>query len=160
MKEAAMAGTTTKATGLALCTVLAAGGVASCGSSGSGAAVATGTLTVSQFKVRANAICKAGNADIKQIGSSITASSSPNLIVVALHEAADRANREVSDIRRLNAPPSIAPAVTSMLDSVNAATAKILKGGLEVLSGPNPFADADAKAKALGLNDCVSSSSA
>lgn len=135
-------------------TVLAVG-LTACGSSSSSG---SGGLTVSEFKAKANAICAAGNADIKKIGQGISANSSQTQVVAALHRAAIRANREVSDIRKLQIPSSIAHDVDAMLASVNTATAKILAGGIEVLSGADPFTDADAKAKALGLDKCESGS--
>ncbi|MCW2754757.1 MAG: hypothetical protein JWQ32_2168 [Marmoricola sp.] len=152
-----MTRTHSRAAAAVLCTALAATGLAGCGSS-AGSRTSGGPLTVAEFTSQANAICKAGNADIKQIGSGITTSSSPTVVVQALHHAANRANKEVSDIRNLRTPSSIAPAVSALLDAINTATAKILKGGIEVLSGANPFADADAKAKALGLTSCESGS--
>ncbi|MCW2855743.1 MAG: hypothetical protein JWR52_1358 [Marmoricola sp.] len=140
-----------------LCTALTATALAGCGSSAS-SGTSGGPLTIEAFKAQANAICKTGNADIKQIGSGITISSSPTLVVQALHAAANRANKEVSDIRKLQAPSSIASAVNAWGDAINTATAKILKGGIEVLSGADPFAGADARAKALGLTSCESGS--
>ncbi len=139
-----------------LCAALGATGLTGCGSSGQGGS--GGAPTVSQFKAQANAICAAGNADIKKIGAGISSTSSQTAVVTALHQAANRANREVSDIRKLTIPASIAHDVGAFLASVNTATAKILAGGIAVLSGPDPFIDADAKAKALGLTRCESGS--
>ena len=152
-----MSSTQSRTVATLLCTALAVTGLAGCGSSG-GTGSAGGGLTVAQFKTQANAICRAGNADIKQIGSKITASSSSTIIVAALHQAAVRANKEVTDVRKLQVPSSIAPDVSAWGDALNTATAKILNSGVEVLSGADPFLAADAKAKALGLTDCVSSS--
>lgn len=145
-----------RAAAAVLCAALATTGLAGCGSSNSGGT--GGTLTVGQFRAQANAICQAGNADIKKIGAGISSSSSQAAVVTALHQAANRANREVSDIRKLTIPASIAHDVDAFLASVNTATAKILAGGIELLSGPDPFTDADAKAKALGLTRCESGS--
>lgn len=129
--------------------------LAACGSSSSSG---SGGLSLSQFKTQANAICAAGNADIKKIGQGISASSSQTAVVTALHQAASRVEREISDIRKLAIPASIAPAVNAMLASFSTATAKVLAGGIAMLSGPDPFTDGDNKARALGLDKCESGS--
>jgi hypothetical protein len=134
---------------------LSLAGLAACGSSSNGGSAGT---SVSQFKTQANTICQAGNAEIKKIGAGITSTSSSTTIVAALHQSAMWANKEVTDIRKLKAPPSIAADVEAYLAAVNIATGKILAGGIEVLSGADPFVDADAKAKALGLDKCESGS--
>lgn len=139
------------------CAVAIAFALAGCGSSPH-AGPSTKALTTTEFKAQANAICKKGNADIKAIGAGLSANSSESDVVDALDRAADRADKEAADIRKLEAPAAIAADVAAMLDSVNAATTIVRKKGIEMLQGgPDPFKDADTKAAALGLDACVSS---
>lgn len=150
--------TTARSVAAAGCTVVLALTFTGCGSdskdSGSKA------LSTSAFKSKANAICKAGSADIKTIGAGISATSTEADITTALNKSADRVDDEVSDIKKLAAPKGIADDVKSMLAAVSKATAAIKDHGIDLIkSGEDPFTDADTKAKALGLDDCVSSAS-
>lgn len=153
------------------CSVVLAAGAAGCGGDKKGDATSHDTpsstatdgsasapgLTESDFKEQANAICKAGNADIKKIGGAFAPGAGNAEMTAALTKAANRDDQAIADIRKLAVPDSISADVTAFLDAVNAATAKIRDQGVKVLSAADPFTDADAKAKALGLDDCVSS---
>ncbi|MCW2786786.1 MAG: hypothetical protein JWP74_3303 [Marmoricola sp.] len=139
----------------AACAVLATVALAGCGSAGPAKA-----LTQAQFKAQANALCKAGDADIKKIGATLTPTATNDQVVAALTKAADRDDQTVAAIRKLKAPAAIAGDVTALLDAVNTATQTIRTEGVKVTATgtPSPFTDADAKAKALGLDECASSS--
>jgi hypothetical protein len=140
------------------CTASLALGFSGCGSSKDSGPK---TLTSTQFKSKANKICKDGNADIKTYGAGITDSSTPTEIVTALDKSADRVDQEVASIKKLKAPKSKADDVSAFLDAVTTATKTIKAQGVALLQSgaADPFTDSDAKAKALDLTDCVQSGS-
>ncbi|HET6152837.1 MAG TPA: hypothetical protein VFE15_07755 [Marmoricola sp.] len=150
---------TSRAAAAIVCTALAAAGITGCGGSGSSGKSdkpASGGLSVSAFKTQANAICKTGNAAVKQLGGSLTDSSTESEVAAVLSKAAHREDETVADVRALKAPASIAADVTAMLDAINAADKTVLTQGVSVLNGADPFSAADAKAKTLGLDECQS----
>jgi hypothetical protein len=136
--------------------VVLAAALAGCGSSGP---VKAKALTQAEFKAEANALCKAGNADIKKIGATLTPTATDDEVVAALTKAADRDDQTVAAIRKLKAPAAIASDVTAMLAAVTTATQKIRSegAGITATGTASPFTDADAKAVALGLDQCASS---
>ncbi|HEX4191172.1 MAG TPA: hypothetical protein VHZ06_09270 [Marmoricola sp.] len=153
--------TTSHAAAAVLCAALLATGASGCGgssSSGTSRKPPSGGLGVAGFKAQANAICKAGNADIKALGASLTSSASESALAAVLVKAADRNDETVAAVRKLKAPASIAADVTALLDAINAADKTINTEGAKVLNGASPFAAADAQAKALGLDNCESTS--
>lgn len=120
-------------------------GVAGCGSSK--------PLTAAQFTTQANAICKSYATKTAALnpGSGATRAQ----VDTAVGKVAVLIAKEVLDLRALKPPANLAKDVTAMLASAASGAETLRAQGVNALSMPNPFADADAKANALGLTSCA-----
>lgn len=115
------------------------------------------TLTASQFRTQAQAICAAAQKDVKSYGDGFSATPTDAQITVAVGKLYDRVNKEADQIAALNEPANLTKDVTAMLVDVRAGAKKIKDLGAGILTATqNPFVDANTKAKALGLTGCVS----
>ncbi|HEX4191173.1 MAG TPA: hypothetical protein VHZ06_09275 [Marmoricola sp.] len=137
-------------TALAAATILTLA-LAGCGSSSSSAKA----LTKAQWTTKTNAICKTYSAKTAALEPANDASSAD--VDSAVKKVADLVVEEVGKIKELKEPSSISSDVSAMLDNLKTAAATLKSQGVAALSGTtNPFEDANTKATALGLTDCVS----
>ena len=124
--------------------------LAGCGSS------SDDTLTAKEFRSRADALCAAAEKDTDAIGEKLSESSSETEVRSALDKLVTRTERLVKDIDGLEEPEDLSDGVREMLDSVRAALTKIDGASMdEISSMEDPFADANAKADKLGLDECA-----
>ncbi|MET3961838.1 ElaB/YqjD/DUF883 family membrane-anchored ribosome-binding protein [Marmoricola sp. OAE513] len=153
-----MRNTTIRTFAAVACSVALATSFAGCGSDSKDDKGDSKSLSVAEFKEQANKLCKEADEDVKEIGTTLSATSGKDEVTDALKKAADRVDDEVDDIKDLGIPSSIEDDVEDMLDAVNDATDTIREKGAALLNEQqSPFAAANEKAKALGLDDCADS---
>ena len=115
--------------------------------------------TVAGFTAAANAVCTEAEGKIGPIvgdiiGKGDAATDADRTAAVTALLAAVRA--EISGLAAVPAPVEKAVAYAAMIDSAKAAAATVEKQGAGFwLTQDDPFADTNAKAKALGLDACA-----
>lgn len=123
------------------------------GDDGSSSSPTSSALTKSEFITQADAICKSGDAAInaapqpksqKQAEAFITSTVVPNV------------QKQVDQIRALGAPSGDEDQVNAILDSAQQGIDTVTADPSAIASrnGSDPFADANQKAKAYGLEAC------
>jgi len=117
-------------------------------------------LTAKEFRSQANKLCADASDDTEKFGADISESSSDADVTEAIDQTVERNNELVADIDDLAAPDSLADDVDSMLKSVRAGIKELdkissIQDLLSVDLESGPFAEADEKAKDLGLDKCA-----
>ena len=131
------------------------GGSGGSGSAGGGSPEGGSTLSATEFRTQARAICTAANSDLRSIGKKLEGSPSPAEAAAVVDRIVRRIEAEVADLDRLAPPPELAERVDALLASVRSGVAVVKKKGIEVyLSGDDPFTEADQQARDLGLEVC------
>jgi hypothetical protein len=153
-----------KKTALAL-TACAALALTACGSDTTSSAPTpkastSPALTKAEFTQQANAICADLNKKVEAASQKVAAEHDPSADMDAFLKAAvdtvtPISDQGVADLRKLHAPEDLQAGFDDWLAAVEGDTAKIKKDP-KVLMADNAFADADQKAKALGLEVCAS----
>jgi hypothetical protein len=135
-----------------VCILLLVAG-AGCGSDDSG------QLTEAQYRDQANAVCAAAEGELGPIFEAIF----PKLDTATEEERQAATDgllevlgKEIDDLAALEPPSSIASDVDAMLASVRTAESTVREQGAGFwLDDSDPFADADQRAAALGLDACA-----
>ena len=114
-------------------------------------------LSSAEFKTQANALCKTANSEIATLEQGLGAATTEAEATEVVNQLVDRIDELVDDIDDLEAPESLDDGVEGMLDSVTKVVDQIKSQGLAFFANQtaDPFADADAKSVALGLDDCA-----
>ena len=113
-------------------------------------------LTAKEFRSQANHLCTEADKDTEALGAGLSDTSSEKDVTDAIDKLVERNEKLVKDIDALKAPESLADDVDEMLDSVKAALKKLDAATLEELNAmEDPFTEANAKSKALGLDACA-----
>lgn len=113
-------------------------------------------LSADEFRTQANAVCKAANTELDAITLADNASDAE--ADAAFSTLAGVIQGEVAALKALTPPDDLKADVDALLASVSAAAETIKeKGHLMAQETTSPFADADTRAKALGLDTCVRS---
>jgi hypothetical protein len=144
----------TRTLGAVACAAVLALSVVGCGSSDDKDSDSK-TLSASDFKEQANALCKTANTELAELqsGADTTTTEGQEAFVDAFGA---RITKLVDGIEELEAPDSLADGVDEMLDAVKGVVSDLEDDGISVLSGTiDPFTDADAKATELGLDECA-----
>ena len=156
---------------LALAALAAAGAlfVAGCGggddsssttaSSASGATGASGTaLTTEEFLKQGNAICAAGNKDTQQAAEQTFTGQKPTQAQVEQFASVlvPSVQSQIDAISALTPPADLADQVSTFLDDAQSALAKVKADPSLLLANDSdgPFADVNAQAKQIGLDEC------
>ncbi|MCX6394990.1 MAG: hypothetical protein NTV23_00710 [Propionibacteriales bacterium] len=136
------------------CSAAALTSFAACGSDSEDDAKAS-TLTAEEFKTQANQVCKDGNVELQKVfGGLATATSQEDADTIA-REGAALIKKQAADIEALAEPAELSDQVTAMIAAIGTGVTAIEDQGVAVLSQDSTvFDDANAKAKALGLEDC------
>lgn len=126
------------------------------------AAVLTGCgsseLTATEFRTKVNAMCAKAKVDTEKVGKTLTSTSTEADIKKAIGQAVDRDRKLADDIDALNPPKNLSSDVDAMLKSLRSALTTMGTASVaELGSMQDPFKDANAKAKALGLDTCAKS---
>jgi hypothetical protein len=121
------------------------------------------TLTMAEFRDAANAVCVAAEGDIGPILGAIFPdldSATEAERQTATDDLLEVVGTEIDDLAALVPPDDIADDVDAMLDAVRAAEAVVREQGAGFwLDESDPFADANQRAAALGLDACAGDSS-
>jgi hypothetical protein len=113
-------------------------------------------LTAKEFRSQANGLCTKADKDTEALGAGLSDASSEKDIADAIDKLVARNQKLVKDIDALDAPASLTDDVDEMLDDVKAALEKLDDATVaELNSMEDPFTDANAKAKAIGLDACA-----
>ena len=113
-------------------------------------------LTAKEFRSQAEDLCTDADKDTEALGAGLSDASSEKDVMEAIDKLVERNEKLVKDIDALDAPESLNDGVDEMLDSVRAALKKLDKASFEELNSmEDPFTDANAKSKALGLDACA-----
>lgn len=137
---------------VAALSLLTIGLIAGCGDSDSGP-------TKEEFLTKANAICKKYDGDIQKQAEA-RFKEEPNkqqLEQFATEVAIPDVTKEVAEIRALDKPSADEDQINEVLDSAEAATAE-LKADPALITeegDKDPFAEASAKAGAVGMKECA-----
>ncbi len=145
--------------------VLAAAGVAGCGSSSSStsssSAAATSAPAISKavFLAKANAICVRGNAKSKAARAKLGASPSEEQIVSFVRGTEVPAvQAQIDQIRALGAPAGDQATVKKMLDLAQQAVGRVKVVPTILTTGEDVFAPFAALAHPYGLTSCAPNS--
>jgi hypothetical protein len=112
-------------------------------------------LTAKEFRTKADKLCATADKDTEKLGAGLSDTSSEAEVKAAIDKLVDRTQKLVADLEALDEPKSLSKKVDAMLDSVRDGLKKLDDASLEELSSmENPLAEADAKAKDLGLKEC------
>jgi hypothetical protein len=112
-------------------------------------------LTAKEFRSRANDLCTEADKDTEALGEGLSDASSEKDLTEAIDGLVARSEKLNKDIDALDAPESLSDDVDAMLASVRAALKKLDDATVsELNSMEDPFTEANAKAKALGLDAC------
>ena len=132
-------------------------GFAGCGSSDDGG----GTLSASEFRSKANAICKEGNKQLEGVTKGLSDSSSPEQVGKAVSRGLDLLSQQLVKIRALKGPQELDSDVDDVIDDTPAtieSTKAMLADDPEgTLKGADPFADVSKRLTKLGLDVCGAS---
>ncbi|RNL61996.1 hypothetical protein EFK50_09205 [Nocardioides marmoriginsengisoli] len=117
-------------------------------------------LSATEFKDQANKLCAEASKDTESFGTGITETSSDADVTEAIDKTVARNKELIDAIDDLEAPDDLSDDVDSMLDSVEAGIEELDKISsiadlTSIDTSAGPFAEADAKAKALGLDTCA-----
>jgi molecular chaperone DnaK (HSP70) len=112
-------------------------------------------LTAKEFRAKADKLCAAADKETEKLGEGLSSSSSEKEVTGAIDKLVDRTEELVDDIDALEEPESLSKEVDAMLDSLRKGLKKLDDASLEDLTSmENPLAEADTKAKKLGLEKC------
>ena len=113
-------------------------------------------LSAKEFRAQANDLCAEADKDTEALGAGLSDSSSEKEVTDAIDKLVERTEKLVDDIDELEAPDELADGVDAMLDSVTTGLEKIDDATVaELGSMEDPFADANEKAKKVGLDKCA-----
>ncbi|MFL6155466.1 MAG: hypothetical protein ACJ72D_05235 [Marmoricola sp.] len=118
------------------------------------------TLSATDFKKQANALCKTANAEIATIQQELAAVTTEAEANTTITKLTGRIDTLVSAIKDLKEPSSLSSGVDAMLGEVTKVVDDINSQGIayfQNLTG-DPFEAADAKAREVGLPDCAGDS--
>jgi hypothetical protein len=109
------------------------------------------------YRAQAQDICRAGNTAIAKVGADLgDGQPAAEQLDAALAKTTDLLDQELEQLGHLKPPADLAAGVDAMLASVRATLARLQQqGGRALLSQDDPFAEANAKAEALGLDACA-----
>lgn len=120
-------------------------------------------LTEAQFRDKANAVCAAAETDLGPIFAEIFPkldSATEAERQTATDGLLEVLGTEIDELAALKPPASIADDVDAMLAAVRSAESTVREQGAGFwLDDSDPFADADQRAAALGLDACAGDSS-
>ncbi len=120
-------------------------------------------LTEAQYRDKANAVCTAAEGELRPIFEAIfpkldsateaERQTATDGLLTVLH-------KEIDDLAALQPPDSISDDVDAMLAAVRTAESTVKEQGAGFwLDDSDPFADADQRAAALGLDACAGDAS-
>jgi hypothetical protein len=132
-------------------------GVAGCGEEkAAGKPTQRPLLSAAEFRTQANALCKRANKEMDAIGAGLTASSTEPELKATVIRLVSRTKKLADDIAALEEPARLTGKVEDMLASVRVGLDALAGASLEQLSSlQGPFAEANAKARKLGLSACA-----
>jgi len=146
------------AIGAAIAAVALSFGLAACGSSDdSGDSSTEDTLTKTELISQADAICKKASDELDQAFTAASADGTvqgPELVKFVTDTVLPSYEKQAADLRELQPSPSEEDAWNNLLTELNDAIASTRQDPQAALSGDNPFEDAKASAKELGLKEC------
>ncbi len=150
-----------RSTGMAIAAILIVGlGAAGCGSSSSSSTTTSTTaITKTEFLVKANAICTAGNKVLSKVGAKLGKSPSQAQITAVVKAAyVPSIQGQISGIRALGAPSGDEATVTNMLNLAQADLNKIKADPTLIVGKTDQFANFAKIAHPYGLNRCAPNS--
>lgn len=128
---------------------------ASGASGASGEAGATGLLPA-DFAAEANAICKAGDAELDKAFSGLGQNPTNSQIEdLATDEFVPNVQGQIDGIRALGEPDEGADELTTFLDDAQTALDDVSSDPSLIAQGDDPFADVGKQADALGMTECA-----
>jgi hypothetical protein len=147
-----------RATAAVLCAVVLAATSAGCGGGGDDKTrTDPAKAALTQYAKTVGTVCTEQAAKIQDSIKAVDSNSPEAAQDAAFAKAGDGFLAEVKLLGKVTAPDSISKDVDAWLSSLEAAAKVLKRRGTELLANgsASPFADAAAKASALGLTDCA-----
>lgn len=143
---------------ISLAAVAAALAIAACGgddeeSGDAPEATTTPALTEVEFLEEGNAICAAANEEIEAAERKIA--SEDEAIAFFEETLVPNVQGQLDDLGELQAPPELEADVEALLADAQTALDEVQADPQSLLSGGDPFADANQQATEIGLEECA-----
>lgn len=116
------------------------------------------TLSEEEFLKQANAICAEGNSELEAAADEVIEGGDPSQeeLEGLIDTAVDNVGAQLDEIEDLAAPEDLQGDVDDLIETARGELEKLEETGAEAFtSGEAPFAESNAKAEEIGLDDCA-----
>lgn len=114
------------------------------------------TLSAKEFRSQAEKLCNAAEKDTDKIGEELSDSATEADLAKAIDKLVDRVGELADDIAALKPPKDLVEGRDDMIAAVRKGLDKVDNATAAELSAmEDPFADANEKAKKIGLDACA-----